>query len=56
MAMAIATATVGDNEKSPRLANARPGGKGGIAAKVEVRAPPVEQNQQAPIKMVSGHA
>ncbi len=36
---------VEDNEKGPRLANARPSEKVGIAAKVEVHAPPVEQNQ-----------
>jgi hypothetical protein len=47
---------VGDNTKGPRLANARPSEKGGIAVKVEVRAPPAEQNQQAPIKMVNGRA
>ncbi len=34
---------VGDNAKSPRLDNARPSEKGMIAAKVDVRAPPVEQ-------------
>ena len=35
---------VGDNAKGPRLANARPSEKGGVAAKVEVYALPVEQN------------
>jgi hypothetical protein len=48
---------VRDNAKGPRLANVRLSEKGGItakvAAKVDVRAPPVEQNQLAPIKMVS---
>jgi hypothetical protein len=47
---------VGDNVKGPRLANARLSEKGSIAVKVEVCAPPVEHNQRAPIKMVSGHA
>ncbi len=47
---------VGDNEKGPRLANASPSEKGKIAAKMEVRALPVEQIQQTPIKMVSGRA
>jgi hypothetical protein len=42
---AAAQECVGDNEKCPRLANARPSEKGGITAKVGVRAPPVEQNQ-----------
>jgi hypothetical protein len=35
---------VGDNARVPRLANSRPSEKGGIAAKVEVRAPQVKQN------------
>ncbi len=42
------TVDVGDNAKDPRLANARPSEKGGIAAKVAAKlnvcAPPVEQN------------
>ncbi len=56
--MAVATmVAVGDNAKGPRLASARPSEKGGfaakVAAKVDVHAPSVEQNQGAPIKMVS---
>jgi len=47
---------VGDNVKGPRLANARPSEKVGIDANVEVRAEPAKQNQQAPIKMMSGRA
>jgi hypothetical protein len=39
---------VGDNAKGPRLANARPCEKSGfaakVAAKVDVRMPPAEQN------------
>jgi hypothetical protein len=47
---------VGDNAKEPRLANARPSEKVGITANAEVSAPPAEQNQRTPIKMVSGCA
>ena len=44
---------VGDNAKGPRLANARPSEKVGIAANVEVCVPPAEQNRRAPINMTS---
>ena len=47
---------VGDNAKEPELTAARPAAKVRFAVNVEVSVPPAEQNQWAPIKMVSGCA
>ena len=47
---------VGDNGKGPEMTAARLAAKVWFAVDVEVPAEPTKQNQQAPIKMVSGRA
>jgi hypothetical protein len=44
----------GDNAKGPKLTAARPAAKVWFAVDVEVHAEQTKQDQQAPIKMVSG--
>ena len=48
------TASVGGDIKGPKLATARPFAKVWAAVDVEARTQATKQNQQAPIKMVSG--
>jgi hypothetical protein len=52
---AAAQECVGGDTKGPKLAAATPVAKVWAAVNVEARTQATKQNQQAPIKMVSGH-
>ena len=56
MALCTTPVAVGSKTKGPKLTTARPAVKVWSGVDVEARMQATEQNQQAPIKMVSGRA